>query len=152
MEVMERVRTVVASFVATILLSLPLVVSSATTCVGMPPLKPIHRICGVVFFPSGDRVHNAKATVLQGGKEIAVQETRDEGKFSFEQVKAGNYEIQVRVNGVPGVASTQVVLVYPESRTKREIAVNLSVSGVCSSFSLVNAKEFEAGLNPSDSS
>src|SRR5882762_8992040 len=102
MEVMERVRTVVASFVATILLSLPLVVSSATTCVGMPPLKPIHRICGVVFFPSGDRVHNAKVTVLQGGKEIAVQETRDEGKFSFEHVKAGNYEIQVRVNGVPG--------------------------------------------------
>jgi len=102
MEVMERVRTVVASFVATILLSLPLVVSSATTCMGMPPLKPIHRICGVVFFPSGDRVHNAKVTV-----------------------------------GVPGVASTQVVLVYPESRTKREIAVNLSISGVCSSFSLV---------------
>src|SRR6266404_1464804 len=118
---MKRVRPFFVSLLVTLLFSLPSATSSATTCVGMPPLKPIHRICGVVFFPSGDRVHNAKVTVLQGGKEIAVQETRDEGKFSFEHVKAGNYEIQVRVNGVPGVASSQVVLVYPESRTKREI-------------------------------
>lgn len=88
--------------------------------------------------------------VLQAGAEIAEQQTGDDGKFSFDQLKAGKYEIQVRVNGLGG-ASTQVVLVQPGVRPKRGIAVNISLSGVCSTFSLVNSKQFEAGLNPSSS-
>ena len=148
MEIMERVRLLFASFIAALLLSLPYGVFSATTCIGLPPLKPIHRICGVVFFPSGDRIANAKVTVLLAGKEIAVQQTADDGKFSFDQLKAGNYELRVLVNAVR-VAATQVVLVRPEAKSKREIAVNMMLQG-CSSFSLVNSKEFEAGLNPSD--
>jgi hypothetical protein len=149
MKIMERVRPWFNSFIAALLLSLPPGVSAATTCIALPSLKPVHLICGVVVVPSGDRVHNAKVMVLQRGKEIAAQETGEDGKFSFEKLKEGNYEIQVRVNGL-GVASTQVVLVHPEPRRKLEIAVNMSLSGVCSSFSLVNAEKFEAGLNPSD--
>lgn len=72
---MKRVSPFFASLPAALLLSLPSTTSSATTCVGLPSLKPVHCICGVVFFPSGDRIANAKVTVLQGGKEIAVQET-----------------------------------------------------------------------------
>jgi hypothetical protein len=151
MEFMKRARSIFASLFAALLLSLPCAVSSATTCIGLPPLKPVHRISGVVLVPSGDRVANAKVTVIQEGKEIAVQETGDDGKFSFEHLKAGNYEIQVRVNGL-GVASAQVVLVRPEAKPKREIAVNMSLSGACSSLSLVNLKKFEAGLKPSSSS
>jgi hypothetical protein len=151
MEFMKRARSLFASLFAALLLSLPSAVFSATTCIGLPPLKPLHPICGVVLVPSGDRIANAKVTVIQGGKEIAVQETGDDGKFSFVQLKAGNYEIQVRVNGL-GVASTQVVLVHPEAKPKREIAVIMSLSGVCSSFSVVNPKNFEARLKPSSSS
>ncbi|SRR5260370_12235746 len=147
---MKRVRPIFASLLAVLLLSLPSAISSATTCVGLPPLKPVHSICGVVFFPSGDRIANAKVTVLQAGKEIAVQETDDDGKFSFDHLEAGKYEIRVHVDAVP-VAATDVVLVHPEAKSKLEIAVNMMLQG-CSSFSLVNTKKFEAGLNPRSSS
>lgn len=84
---MMRVRPIYASLLSALLLSLPSTISSATTCVGQPPLKPVHRICGVIFFPRGDRIANAKVTVLQGGKEIAVQGTDNDGKFFFRSFK-----------------------------------------------------------------
>ncbi len=147
---MKRVRSILASLLAALFLSLPSSISSATTCVGLPPLKPVHRICGVVFFPSGDRIANAKVTVLQEGKEIAVQETDRDGRFSFDHLEAGNYQIRVHVEAVP-VAATDVILVRPEAKPKREIAVSMMPQG-CSSFSLVDPKKFEPGLNPHVSS
>ncbi len=147
---MKRVRPIFASLLAALLLSLPSAICCATTCVGLPPLKPVHSICGVVFFPSGDRIANAKVTVLQAGKEIAVQETDNDGKFSFDHLEAGKYEIRVHVDAVP-VAATDLVLVRPQSKPKREIAVSMMPQG-CSSFSLVDRKKFEAGLNLHSSS
>lgn len=73
------------------------------------------------------------------------QQTGDDGKFSFDQLKAGNYEIQVRIEAVR-VSATHVVLVHPEVKPKREIAVSMIPNG-CSGFSLVNSKQFEE-LNP----
>jgi hypothetical protein len=102
-------------------------VPSSTTCVGQEPLKPVHRICGVVFFPSGDRIHNANVSVLEADKEIAIQKTDDNGKFSFDQLKPGNYELRIRVDGVPGIAATKVVLGRPNAKSKKEIAVNISL-------------------------
>src|SRR5690348_13303576 len=147
---MKRVHLIFASLLAPLLFSLPSAISSAATCVGLAPLKPVQRICGVVFFPSGDRVANAKVTVLQAGKEIVTQNTDKDGKFSFNHLEAGNYELRVHVEAVP-VAATGVVLVHPEAKPKREIAVSMMPQG-CSSFSLVNVKKFEAGLNPHSSS
>jgi len=130
---------------AVLLLSLTPAISS-TTCVRLPPLKPIHRICGVVFFQSGDRVGNAKITVVQGEKEVAAQETKENGEFSFARLKAGKYEIRVDVKTLP-VAAAQVVLVRPEAKPRREIAVNMSLNG-CSTFFLVNPTKFEARAKP----
>jgi len=147
---MKRVLIFLVPIIGGLLLLQPAGTSFATTCIGLPRLKPVHRNSGVVFVPSGDRIANAKVTVLEAGKEIAEQQTGVDGRFAFGQLRAGNYEIQVRVN-VLGDASTQVVLVQPESYPKLEIAVNLSLTGPCSSFSLVNSKKFEAGLKPSRS-
>jgi hypothetical protein len=128
-----------------ILLSLTPAISS-TTCVGLPLLKPVHRICGVVFLPSGDRIANAKVTVAQGEKEVAVQETNENGEFSFAGLKSGKYEIRVEVKTLP-LAAARLVLVDPEAKPKQEIAVNMSLNG-CSTFSLVNPRKFEARANP----
>jgi hypothetical protein len=147
-EYMKRASFLFASFLAALFLASAQ--SSATTCIQMPPLKPLHRICGVVFFASGDRIAKAKVSVLQTGKEIAVQQTGDDGKFSFDELKPGNYELRVAVEAV-GVAGTQIVLIHPEAKSKQEIATKMSLNGVCSSFSLVNSQEFEAGLNQSSS-
>jgi hypothetical protein len=147
---MKRVRPIFTPLFVTSLLLLPSAISCSTTCVGLPPLRPVHCICGVVFFPTGDRITNVKVTVLQAGKEIALQETDHDGKFFFDRLEAGNYHIQVHVEAVP-VAATDVILVHPEAKPKREIAVRMMPQG-CSSFSLVNLKKFETGLNPHSSS
>jgi hypothetical protein len=118
----------------------------------MPPLKPIHRICGVVLVPSGDRIANATVSVLDGDKEIAAKKTDGDGKFSFDQLKAGHYELRIRVDGVPGIASTKVVLTRLNAESKQEIAANIFLGiANCSSFPLVDTKKFEAGLNRSNS-
>jgi hypothetical protein len=143
---MKRARPIRAPLPVALLLSLPFANSSATTCIALPPLKPIHRICGIVFFPSRDRSANAKVTVLQEGKEIAVQATDDDGKFSFDHLAAGHYEIRVEVNDIP-LARTEVVLVHPEAKPTRELAVMMMPQG-CSNFSLVKPKKFEPTLNP----
>src|SRR5215469_1644599 len=144
-EYMKRVRIPWASLLAALLLMVPSAAPSATTCVGMPPLKTLHRVCGVVFFPSGDRVPNANVSVLEGDKEIAVQKTDDHGKFSFDQLKPGNYQLRIRVDGVPGIAAARVVLARPKAEAKKEIAVNFSLTvASCSTFSIVDVKQFEA--------
>ncbi len=99
---------------------------------GAPSYQPSPPICGVViFFESGERVANAKVTLLQDSKEIAMQLTKEDGKFSFDQLKAGNYELHVRFESIPFpiVAVTKVVLVHPEPKSKREIAVNMRFGG-----------------------
>jgi Carboxypeptidase regulatory-like domain len=140
-----------AAFAALLLLAAAKAAPSATDCLQLPPLKPLHRVCGVVFFVSGDRVPNARVSVLQGDEEVAAQMTDAGGHFSFDQLKPGKYELRILVRGVPGGAGTKIVLVHPNANSKQEIAVNINLSVAnCSSFSLVNAKKFEARLNPSD--
>jgi hypothetical protein len=148
---MKRAQALLVASVGGFLLLHAIRASTATTCIALPPLKPVHRICRILFFSSGDRVTIAKVTVLQAGKEIAEQQTGNDGKFSFDQLKAGNYELRVGISGLP-YASTQVVLAKPETNPKLEIAVNPGITSPCSSFSVVNAKKFEAGLNPVSSS
>src|SRR2546429_9703071 len=125
---MKRVRPVFPSLFLAFFLAVGSAISFAPSCVGLPPLKPIHRICGVVFFPSGDRIANAKVTVLQADKEIAVQETNKDGKFSFDHLEAGNYKIRVHVEAVP-LAATDVVLIQSEGKPKPGIAVSMMPQG-----------------------
>ena len=93
-----------------------------------PPLKPIHRISGVVFSPNGDRVARAKVTVLQAGKDVATQDSDNDGKFSFDRLEAGKYEIRVQIEAFR-VAATEVVLARPKAKSDREIAVSIRNRG-----------------------
>jgi len=116
--------------------------------------QTLHRVWGVVYFPNGDRIANATVSVLELERddEVAVEKTDDQGKFSFDQLKPGSYRLHIRVNGLPGTAGTMIVLAHPNAKWKKEVAVNISVTLInCSNFLLVNAKQFEAVLNPTDS-
>ena len=143
---MGCVRAMFAALLVALLFSWPLGAGAANTCIALPPLKPVHRIWGVVFFSSGDRIAKAKISLLQAGKEVATQESDNDGKFSFDRLEPGKYEIRVQFEPLR-IAATEVVLVRPEKKTKQEIAVNISLAG-CHSFGLVKSKKFEAGLNP----
>jgi hypothetical protein len=87
--------------------------------------------------------------VLVADKEIAVTKTDDHGKFSFDRLKVGHYELRIRLEGLPtGVAGAKIVLVRPSAKSKKEIAVNFNPgTPACSSFSLEDADKFEAELD-----
>jgi hypothetical protein len=149
---MKRARLFFARFMAALFLAAPSGVFSARDCVEVPPIKPVHHICGLVLLEGDVRIANAKVTVLKGNKEIAMQVTKEDGKFSFDELKPGSYELHVRyeVAPFPIGAVTQVVLVHPETNSRSEIVVSLVNGGGCSGFSLVDAKKFEAKLNRTD--
>ena len=139
---MSRARINLLLLAHIVLLSVACVAAArATTCVELPQLKPVHRIWGVVFFPSGDTVVNAKVSVLRNGKEVATQQTDEDGKFSFQSLKPGPYELRVQATAAFPTASTKVVLVSPEAKPKREIVITLDFQA-CSSFELVDPKKF----------
>jgi hypothetical protein len=149
-ECMKQTRPVLAASLAALSLA-PRAMHSAMTCVEMPPLKPLHRVCGVVFLSDGERTPNATVSVLHEDKKIAVQKTDDNGNFAFDHLKPGKYELRFLVADVPGMASTKVVLASPNPKSTQEIAVGINIQlANCSSFSLVETKPFEATLKPTD--
>jgi hypothetical protein len=126
-----------------LLLLLPAETIHATTCIALPPLKPIHHICGFVNNQLGEPIPNAKVTVLQNGSEIVTLQTSTDGRFSFEQLKAGHYDIQVKANGYLSAFSS-IILVKPEiTKCRRELDVLLSVGMGCSGISLVKPKKIK---------
>jgi hypothetical protein len=131
-----------ACTLAVLLLALSWIANAATTCVAMTPLKPVHRIWGIVFSPSGDPVTNAKVSVLQKDKEVATQQTDEDGKFSFDSLKPGKYEL--RIHSDPDrTASIEVVLLNPQSKPNQEIAIKMDL-GNCHSFALVDPRKFHS--------
>lgn len=122
------------------LLFLPSDISYATECLALPPLKPIHHVCGIVVDPSGESVPNAKITILKDGNEVAASQTSPDGRFGFEQLKGGNYSIRVDAKGFMTALST-IVLVAPDAACKKELGVLLEVGMGCSIISLGKPKK-----------
>src|SRR3984893_17719745 len=122
-----------------LLLLLPAETSKATTCI-VQPLRPIHHICVFVNNQWGEPIPNATVTLLQKGSEIVTMQSGADGRFSFEHLKAGNYDIQVQASDFL-TAFSSVILAKPDiTKCKRELDVLLSVSGGCSGISLVKPK------------
>lgn len=124
-----------AATVIGFLLFLPSDISYATECLALPPLKPIHHVCGFVVDPSGEPIPNAKITILKDGDEVATLQTSSDGRFAFEQLKAGSYSIRVDANGFLSAQST-IALVAPDAACKKELGVLLEVGMGCSIISL----------------
>jgi hypothetical protein len=122
------------------LLFFPSEISYATECVALPPLKPIHHVCGFVVDPSGEPIPNAKVTILKDGNEVAAMQTNADGRFAFEQLKAGSYSIRVDANGFLSALSS-IVLVTPGVACKKELGVLLGVGMGCSIISFSKLKK-----------
>jgi hypothetical protein len=124
-----------AATVIGLLLFCPSAISHASECVAPPPLKPIHHVCGFVVDPSGEPIPNAKVTILKDGNEVATMQTSPDGRFAFEQLKAGKYSMRVDANGFLSALSP-IVLVTPGAACKKELGVLLEVGMGCSTISL----------------
>jgi hypothetical protein len=122
------------------LLFFPSDISYATECVALPPLKPVHHVCGFVIDPSGEPIPNAKVTILEHTNEVAAMQTNADGRFAFEQLKAGSYGIRVDANGFVSALSS-IVLVTPGAACKKELGVFLGVGMSCSIISFSKRKK-----------
>ncbi len=128
---------IVASFgamIAGFLLLSPAEVSYATTCI-VVPIKPIRHVCGIVTNQLGEPIPNAKVTILRGAMELASVQTTEDGKFSLEQLEAGNYDIRIQADHYNS-AQSPIVLAKPAMKCKRGLQVLLAVGTSCSSVGL----------------
>ena len=117
------------------LLFFPSDISYATECLAPPPLKPIHHVCGFVSDPSGAHVADAKVTILKEGNEVATMQSGADGRFAFEELKAGEYDVRVDAKGFVTAVSS-IVLVKPGAGCKKELSVSLGVGMSCSIITL----------------
>jgi hypothetical protein len=100
--------------------------SLADTCIILP-LKPVRHVCGIVVNPAGERISNARLTLLKGGAEFAIVETDANGKFDFKGVAAGDYVLRASMRGYVEVQST-IKIVKPAETCRQTLEVMLPVS------------------------
>jgi len=135
MSLMRRQLTSFGGIIVGFLLLLPAEVSCATTCI-LVPIKPIRHVCGMLTNQLGEPIPNAKVAILRGAREIVSVQTSEDGKFSFEQLEAGNYEIRVQADHYNSVQSP-FILVKPKTKCKRALQVILAAGMSCSSVGLI---------------
>ena len=114
--------------------------SSATVCVE-EKLKPLRHIRGILVDPDGRPIPSTKVEILKDEKSLTAVSTKEDGKFSFENLAAGTYRIRAEASGfVP--ASYHVVLIRPKVSDKRILQMRLHVGGLewCSDIQIIKAK------------
>jgi Carboxypeptidase regulatory-like domain len=103
--------------------------SSGTICVDKA-LAPLRKVCGVVVTPGGDPIPNAKLKILKHGTELAAVHTEQNGRFVFDKVDAGDYEIQIEANGF-GTVRYAIVVAKPGALCKKMLRIQLPLGIEC---------------------
>jgi hypothetical protein len=109
--------------------------SSGTICV-YKRLAPLRQVCGVVVTPGADPIPNAKLKILTHGTELASVHTGQNGKFVFDRVDAGVYEIQVDASGF-GTARYAIVVAKPGASCKKMLRIQLPLGIECADVQIV---------------
>ena len=106
-------------------------------------LKPLRCVCGIIKDLTGEPVTGATVTIFENGSELVARHTGDDGKFSFDSLKAGHYDIQIQVSGFR-VFRLTIVVVKPESRCKQALEVRMTTGYPenCTGVRLVKAIGF----------
>jgi len=93
------------------------------------PLKPVRCVCGQFVDPEGRSISDVVVTVLQEGVEIARTKANDDGRFGFDELTSGSYELKADMRGfVP--FSSRIVVVNPRSKCKHGLTILLDVGRV----------------------
>jgi hypothetical protein len=96
------------------------------------PWVKVRQVFGAVVDPDGRPVPKAKVAVWRGEVQIAQQQAKYDGRFSFDGLAAGGYELRVEARGfMPG--GYNLILYKPESSWRRMIRVPLGVGMGCAS-------------------
>jgi hypothetical protein len=85
-------------------------------------LKPLRCVCGTIIDESGEVVLRADVVILKDGTEIATVETGKNGKFSFQAIKPGSYDLQARAFGFR-VFSAPIVVANPAKKCRQRLEI-----------------------------
>lgn len=109
--------------------------SSANICV-IGKIKPLRHVCGIVVDQSAAPIPGAAVEILKDGAEIAVAQTGESGKFSFQPLAAGNYEIVVEASGFRNLRY-KIVAAKPQTGCNKILRIQLALGGECDDMKLV---------------
>ena len=126
---MELMRVLHAAILAGILLPAhPL--RAENTCPKELRLKPVRCICGTLTdLTGGPPLPGVIVRVLKDGAEVASVKSDGYGKFIFDDLKPGNYELSVQTEPYR-IFRTRIVVTRPEKRCRRRLAIFLDVGSL----------------------
>jgi Carboxypeptidase regulatory-like domain len=89
-------------------------------------VKKVSRLCVVAIDPSGAPVAGVHLQVFDGEKEIAEGLTASDGRFSFDSLRAGSYQVKVHADGFKDDAFP-IVVTNSSKKCKRAVEMLLYV-------------------------
>jgi Carboxypeptidase regulatory-like domain len=122
---MKRAGTIFGTALAAIFLVLSPAQGDETVC-KVQGVKKVSHVCGSILNPLGVPVPGAKVMIFKDGADIGEVQSDESGKFSFDSLKEGNYEIQVLASGYASFAFS-VVLANTDKKCKRALQIALSI-------------------------
>jgi hypothetical protein len=99
--------------------------SAEATCVESH-LKPLRCVRGRIIDPSGAAVPHVTVTVLKNEAEIAATQTGEDGAFSFDGLKAGDYDLHAAAFGF-ALFRFPIVLENPKKKCGRMLEITLAL-------------------------
>jgi Carboxypeptidase regulatory-like domain len=98
----------------------------ATTCVDIPhPKKALSHVCGVIVDSAGGMVADAKVQILKDDSAVAEAQSDSNGKFSFETLKEGSFQMRVTAEGF-STFEVPIRVHNPKAKCKASLKVTLS--------------------------
>jgi hypothetical protein len=95
---MKRVLKTIASLSAAALLLLPAANANEAVCKPQK-VKKVSRLSVFLINQTGAPEPNVHLRVFDGEQEIAAGVTGNDGKFSFDDLKAGSYQVKIHGDG-----------------------------------------------------
>jgi hypothetical protein len=113
-------------FVPLVVLALTAGSVFGTTCVDIAhPKKPLSHVCGIIVDPAKGMVANAKVQILKDDSVVAEAQSDNNGKFSFETLKEGSFQMRVTAEGF-STFEVPIRVQNPKAKCKASLKVTLS--------------------------
>lgn len=123
---MKKRRSVLAILIAGAFFVLAYRSGADTICLKVRPV-PVRCVRGTILDESGGPVSHATVTILREGNVVASVQTDGDGRFEFQGVKIGNYDLRAEH---PSFKSDQYpIIVKSKGNCKNSIEMVLGTGG-----------------------
>ncbi|HLY62917.1 MAG TPA: carboxypeptidase-like regulatory domain-containing protein [Terriglobia bacterium] len=102
-------------------------------------LKSLRHMAGVIVDPTGALIPDARVEILKGEMQVAAVKTDQNGRFSFEQLDAGDYQMRAAADGFL-TSSFNIVLAKPKPSSKRMLRIVLNLGNGCTNAQIFKSK------------